>query len=283
VTGELAAIVVVYHSGPVQPLIDELGSQGVTHVVVVDNGASSPYARESYVGGCRVNEVAFGANLGYGVAINRALVLIREPIVLISNPDVMPHPGAITSLVSTVLASEDIGVVGPKILDTSGKRYPSFRRFPSLWQSMWHGAIGWLMPGSSATRSYRMSDLDPGEPVVVPWLSGACLMCPRSALVAIGGFDAKYRLYMEDVDLCRRLLLHGYQVVYQPAAVVTHVGGVSSGKQRFRAIAQHHRSMVAFAAPEQRSTLALLVVTLGIGLRCGLSLVRAGVSGSVRN
>jgi N-acetylglucosaminyl-diphospho-decaprenol L-rhamnosyltransferase len=283
VTGELAAIVVVYHSGPVQPLIDELGSQGVTHVVVVDNGASSPYARESYVGGCRVSEVAFGANLGYGVAINRALILIQEPIVLISNPDVMPHPGAIASLASIVLANADIGVVGPKILDTSGKRYPSFRRFPSLWQSMWHGAIGWLMPGSPATRSYRMSDLDPGEPVVVPWLSGACLMCPRSALVAIGGFDAKYRLYMEDVDLCRRLLLHGYQVVYQPAAVVTHVGGVSSGKQRFRSIAQHHRSMVAFAAPEQRSTLALLVVTLGIGLRCGLSLVRAGVSGSVRN
>ncbi|MHB1520950.1 MAG: glycosyltransferase family 2 protein [Ferrimicrobium sp.] len=280
---DIAAVVVVYRSGPVKPLVEQLAIQGITSVVVVDNGSPHAYRHEWTTGPCRVRELAFGTNLGYGAAINRALPELEERMVLVSNPDVMPHAGAVRALAYIMMTSDRVGAVGPKVLDVAGERYPSFRRFPSLWESMWHGAIGWIAPASFATRSYRMSDIDPESAVVVPWISGSCLLCSREALRAVGGFDTKYQLYMEDVDLCRRLWIKGYQIVYQPEAVVTHVGGVSSSQRRLRAVLAHHRSMATYAAAEQSSSLILILVELGIALRCGLSLVRTILSGVIRN
>jgi N-acetylglucosaminyl-diphospho-decaprenol L-rhamnosyltransferase len=230
-----------------------------------------------------VHELAFGSNLGYGAAVNRGLAMVEESMVVIANPDIAVHPGAIDALAAVLEANVNVGAVGPKVVNSDGSRYPSFRRFPSLWQSMWHGAIGWLSPSGVATRAYRMSDLDPEHAVVVPWISGAFLACPTLVLRRIGGFDTKYRLYLEDVDLCRRLTLFGYQIVYQPLAVVTHFGGGSSDQRRMRALLEHHRSMAVYAASGRRSTLSLVVVESGIALRCGLSLLRASISGSVRN
>jgi N-acetylglucosaminyl-diphospho-decaprenol L-rhamnosyltransferase len=283
VNGSVAVIIVQYRSGSVEQLIQDLSQQGVARVVVIDNGVDESFDRTSHIGDVVVHELAFGLNLGYGAAINRGLAMVEESMVVIANPDIVVHPGAIDALATVLEANVNVGAVGPKVVNSDGSRYPSFRRFPSLWQSMWHGAIGWLAPSSSATRSYRMSDIDPELAVVVPWISGAFLACPTSALRRIAGFDTKYRLYLEDVDLCRRLTLVGYQIVYQPLAVVTHYGGRSSDQRRLRALLEHHRSMAIYAAAERRSTLSLLVVEFGIALRCGLSLVRASISGSVRN
>ncbi len=281
--GNVAVIIVQYRSGSIEQLIQDLSQQGVARIVVIDNGVDESYDRTSRIGGVVVHELAFGFNLGYGAAINRGLTMVEESMVVISNPDVVVHPGAIDALAAVLETDVNVGAVGPKVLNSDGSRYPSFRRFPSLWQSMWHGAIGWLVPSSAATRSYRMSDIDPELAVVVPWISGSFLACPTLALRRVAGFDTKYRLYLEDVDLCRRLTLFGYQIVYQPLAVVTHYGGKSSDQRRSRALLEHHRSMAIYAAAEPRSTLSLLVVELGIVLRCGLSLLRASISGSVRN
>lgn len=282
-SGSVAVIIVLYRSGSIEQLIEDLRLQGVARIVVVDNGAEEAYDRIRNIGDTTVHELAFGSNLGYGAAINRGLATVEESTVVIANPDIGLHPGAIDTLSQVLEADVNVGAVGPKIVNSDGSRYPSFRRFPSLWQSMWHGAIGWLAPSSAATRSYRMSDLDPERAVVVPWISGAFLACSTSVLRRIGGFDPKYRLYMEDVDLCRRLNLFGYQIVYQPQATVTHFGGRSSAQRRTRSLLEHHRSMAIYAAAEQRSTVSLVVVEFGIALRCALSLLRATISGSVRN
>ncbi|WP_276961504.1 MULTISPECIES: glycosyltransferase family 2 protein [Ferrimicrobium] len=279
----VAAIIVVYRSGSIDPLVEQLAAQGVTRVVVIDNGAIEPFELTSTHASCVVHEIGFGRNLGYGLAINRGLAMITESMVLIMNPDVTLHAGAVDALVSTAASSDTVGAVGPKVLDNVGDRYPSFRRFPSLWQSIRHGAVGWLAPKSSATRSYRMTDLNPDTAVTVPWISGACLLCPTDVVRKVGGFDPQYHLYMEDVDLCRRLSLFGYQIVYEPVAVVTHVGGTSSNQRKLRAVIDHHRSMAVYASLEQRSTVALIVVEAGVALRCALSLVRTIATGSVRN
>ncbi|WP_298345644.1 glycosyltransferase family 2 protein [Ferrimicrobium sp.] len=279
----VAAIIVLYRSGSTDLLVEELAAQGVATIVLIDNGATEPGEWTSTFANCVVHRVAFGQNLGYGLAVNRGLAMIEESMVLIMNPDVVLHTGAVDALVATAASSGAVGAVGPKVLDSDGGRYPSFRRFPSLWQSIRHGAIGWLAPESSATRSYRMSDLNPSTAVTVPWISGACLLCRTDVIRRVGGFDPKYHLYLEDVDLCRRMALFGYQIVYEPRAVVTHVGGTSSSQRRLGAVVEHHRSMATYASLEQRSTLLLFAVEIGVGLRCAMSVIRTIITGTVRN
>ena len=93
-------------------------------------------------------------------------------------------------------------------------------------------------------------------------------------------------MYMEDVDLCWRLGRQGWAVAYQPAAVVTHVQGVSADRHPYRMLAAHHLSMWRFAwrtTPPHRRWL-LPVVLAGLTGRLGVlmvtkALARAGPTG----
>ncbi len=76
----------------------------------------------------------------------------------------------------------------------------------------------------------------------VGWLSGSCLLVRRTAFSEIGGFDERYFMYMEDVDLGDRLGRAGWQNVYAPSAEILHAKGHSTGRDPARNLAAHHRS-----------------------------------------
>jgi GT2 family glycosyltransferase len=87
----------------------------------------------------------------------------------------------------------------------------------------------------------------PGSP---DWLSGACLLIRRSAFEAIGGFDERFFLYCEDIDICRRLRAAGYDLRYEPAATVRHIGGASAPRGGTAPI--YARSRIAYARKHYR-------------------------------
>src|SRR4029079_11601459 len=82
------------------------------------------------------------------------------------------------------------------------------------------------------------------------WLSGSCLLLRRDAFDSVDGFDARYFMYFEDVDLGERLGAAGWRNVYVPSAEVVHVGGASTGKPEVsaRMQAEHHRSAYRYLA-----------------------------------
>lgn len=211
---------------------------------------------------CRAIAAEFGAtvlslgrNLGYGGAINAAVrsVPLSYEFVLVSNPDVLVHPGAISTLEEVMRANPQAAAVGPRVLNSDGTTYPSARRIPSLRTGVGHAIFSRIWPSNPWTRSYRSENATGTEIRPVGWLSGACLLIRRSAFDDIGGFDQAFFMYFEDVDLGYRLGQAGWQNLYVPDAIVTHTGAHSTSTDSLRMIAAHHDSAYLFLSRKYRS------------------------------
>ncbi|MGH9073914.1 MAG: glycosyltransferase, partial [Acidimicrobiales bacterium] len=196
-------------------------------------------------------------------------------LVLVGNPDILVQPGAVAALASALDSDPRVALAGPRIVGADGERYPSARTFPSMAESLGHGFVGLVVPGNRWSRRYKMADWDHAQAREVDWVSGACFLVRRTVLEALGGFDEDYFMYSEDVDLCWRVAGAGWRVLYEPAATVTHIQGVSAEHHPYRMIVAHHRSLLRFA---NRTTggwrRALLpFVAAGLALRAALSAV----------
>jgi N-acetylglucosaminyl-diphospho-decaprenol L-rhamnosyltransferase len=111
-------------------------------------------------------------------------------------------------------------------------------------------------------------------------VSGAAIWLRRAALDAVGGWDERYFMYVEDVDLCWRLQRAGWRATYEPAAEVTHVHGASTDQHPYRMILEHHRSLLRFAQKRwtglQRALLPPATVLVGVRAGAALSIRALG-------
>ncbi|SFH89021.1 glycosyltransferase family 2 protein [Cryobacterium levicorallinum] len=224
-------------------------------VTVADNLSADVDETRSIASSFGAIVLSLGRNLGYGGAINAAVrsVPLSYDFVLVSNPDVLVHPGAISALQDVLRANPGAAAVGPRILNSDGSTYPSARRIPSLRTGVGHALFSRIWPSNPWTRSYRAENETGTGVRPVGWLSGACLLIRRSAFDEIGGFDQAFFMYFEDVDLGYRLGRAGWLNLYVPASVVTHTGAHSTSTDALRMIAAHHESAYLFLSRKYRS------------------------------
>jgi N-acetylglucosaminyl-diphospho-decaprenol L-rhamnosyltransferase len=264
----VSAVVVNYNAGEhLLGCVSSLRAEGVEDLVVVDNGSDDGSVERLRAVDQAARVVRPDRNLGFGAGANAGVRVVRGAYALVCNPDLVVHSGCIAALLEAAATRPDVAVVGPKILDADGVRYPSARAFPTLADAFGHAFVGLVSERNRWTRRYKLPDAGGGEQV--DWVSGACFLARVEAFASVGGFDEAYFMYVEDVDLCWRLRRAGWLARYEPAAVVTHVQGVSTARRPYRMIVAHHRSMWRFA---ERSTggagrAGLPVVALGILVR----------------
>lgn len=222
-------------------------------VIMADNGSTdgAPEAALERYPNARL--LRTGANLGYGSAVNRAA---REYVMsdsnssdvfVVANPDVQWGPGSIDILLAAAARWPRAGALGPLIRDPDGSVYPSARHQPSLIRGGMHAVVGPVWKSNPWTAEYRQERQEPSEREV-GWLSGSCLLLRRAAFEQISGFDERYFMYMEDVDLGDRLSRAGWQNVYVPSAEVLHDKGHATGRDPARNLAAHHSSTYTFLA-----------------------------------
>jgi N-acetylglucosaminyl-diphospho-decaprenol L-rhamnosyltransferase len=237
-----AAVVVNYRSAQLTvECVRSLREAGVHQVVVVDNASGDGCAR---LLPADVEFVPMPVNRGYGAAANAGVARTEAHVVFLSNPDLWLGPGVIDALVR-VLAEAGVGVAGPMILRPDGTRYPSARTFPSLVESIGHGFVGlWGADNRWSKRYLRTDATGPGS---VGWISGAFMAFRRDAFDAVGGFDESYFMFLEEVDICRRLHEAGWDVRYEPRGSITHIEGVSRKSAPYRMIVAHHTSLLRYA------------------------------------
>lgn len=276
----VGAVVVNHDAGEaLVACVASLRAEEVRRVVVVDNASSDDSLEHLAKADTDVRIVRSGRNLGYGAGANRGIAVVDEEFVLVCNPDVVVHPGAVEVLVRTIETHAMTGIVGPRILEPDGSRYPSARAFPSWTDAAGHALLGAVRPGNRFTERYRRHDLPLDSPSHVDWVSGACFLARRSLLEEVGGFDEAYFMYLEDTDLCFRAAEAGYGVVYEPAAVVSHLQGLSTARRPYRMLAAHHRSALRFAARTMTGwrRLGLPAVALLLGARLAVVAIRQAV------
>jgi N-acetylglucosaminyl-diphospho-decaprenol L-rhamnosyltransferase len=247
-----------------------LRAEGVSELLVVDNASTDGSVEALSEAHPAVQVLRSGINPGYGAGANHGLACVGSELVFVSNPDVVVHRGALAALSEVLSADATLAIVGPRVEEPDGTRYPSARRFPSLLDGAGHVLLGRLAPKNRFTRRYRMEDFDASEPTAVDWVSGACFLARRRALCELGGFDEGYFMYAEDIDLCWRARRAGWGVSYVPQAVVTHLQGLSTSQHPYRMLVAHHRSAFRFASRStrgwRRATLPAVAGLLGVRL-----------------
>jgi GT2 family glycosyltransferase len=213
-------------------------------IIVVDNASvdgSAEMVRHKFP---YVRLIQNAQNVGFAQANNQAVAISQGCYILLFNSDAIATSSAIQSLVSLANAEPCTGIVGAQLLNADGSFQASHTPFPTLWQEfLVLTGLGRLLRGC------WYPSRGPGEdkgPQVVDYVEGACMLVRREALENVGGLDEGYFMYAEEVDWCYAMREKGWQVWYQPAAKVIHLGGGSSQSRRPQREGDLYRSRVRF-------------------------------------
>jgi GT2 family glycosyltransferase len=229
----LSVMIVTYNSARlIDPLLSAIGHEIEllgSEVIVVDNASHDGTAEVIESRHPWVRLIKSPENLGFAAANNLAARHASGRLLLLLNPDAMPEQGVITEAVDKMARHQKVGLAGGRLLAADGSTQPSARMFPSLLNE-------WLVLSGLADRHpqskffgrFNRTWADAGVSAKVDWVPGAFAIVRAALYRAIGGFDEKFFLYYEEVDLCRRIQAMGRRVVYWPSLRVAHSGGESA-------------------------------------------------------
>ena len=197
--------------------------------------------------------LSFAANANLGAANT------THELVLIANPDAVPEPGAVAALRDFMVSRPRAGASGPKMLYSDGTWQASRRRFPTVGGTLVRRTpLRLLFPPLRWQRRHYLLDERPEEPAPTDTMLGAFILLRREMLDEIGGWDAGFRMYGEDIDLNYRAARAGWERWYVPAAVVRHeYAAVIDKKFLTRHTLWHARAMVRFLRKHPERLLAL--------------------------
>jgi N-acetylglucosaminyl-diphospho-decaprenol L-rhamnosyltransferase len=217
-------------------------------VFVVDNASSDGSLQT--VADLDVVLVPLRENGGFARGCNAGWRRGRSPYVLFVNPDATIGGDSLERLVDVLEREGGVGAVAPLVLDGDGALSFSLRRFPLLRRTFAQALfLHRLFPRAAWTDELIRDERRYERPWSPEWVSGACLLVRRSVLEQLDGWDERFFLYSEDVDLCRRIRASGWDIRFEPAAVCRHVGGASGPKSmtqpllvqaRIRYFEKHH-------------------------------------------
>ena len=212
-------VVVTFNSG--SDIAACLRSLRDERVVLVDNASTDDTIAivDKFSG--PVHVIANGSNRGFAAAANQGMRAAGQTDIALVNPDVSVGPGTLDRLAYTA-DRQGAGIVVPCLTYPDGASQESTRSFPTLYHLL---ARRTRLRETSLGRQWHLDSLpscrkSPVQPV--DWAIGALMYIPRSALARTGGFDEKFFVYGEDVDLCARMWRSGLPVLLDIDATATH-------------------------------------------------------------
>ena len=226
-------------------------------VVVVDNGSTdgSPAAAAAAFPWARI--IRNEGNPGFGAANNRGWRACRGEHILFMNTDVVLGAGTLERLRDVLDEDPAVGAAGPALLQGPGIYQVSYGKKNTFFRELFRKSLLNRRLRRTAGRGRNVRPVD--------WVSGAFLLVRREALEAVGGFDEKFFLYFEDIDLCLRIKTAGWKVVYAPGAPSFHEGGASAAAAPLRARYEYRKSQILFYR-RHNSGLSLILLKAYLGL-----------------
>jgi GT2 family glycosyltransferase len=239
----LSIVVVAYRSrdeiGPCLASIPRrLGGEGAAgdvEAIVVDNSpgeGTDAVVRRDFPW---VRYVAADGNLGFGRANNLGLGRSSGACVLFLNPDTVSNAAALEHCVRRLQAEPDIGLISPRLVLADGSMDLACRRsIPTLWDGFCRATgLAAAFPHARRFAGYNLTYLPADGTYGVGAINGAFMMARREVLERVAApqvFDEAFFMYGDDLDLCIRVARAGYRIVYDGSVLITHLKGVSVGK-----------------------------------------------------
>ncbi len=230
---DLSILIVTYNSAKlIGRLLDHLAHelQGLAaEVIVIDNASRDSTAElvaQSYPW---VKLIASKDNLGFAAGNNLAARQASGRYLLLLNPDAIPDAGSLKLGLRMLDESADVGLAGGELIGADGSRQPSARMFPTLRDEFFTlSGLAARYPESSFLARLDRRWANPDQDAVVDWIPGAFVFIPSDVFKRLNGFDERFFMYYEEVDLCRRMQQAGLKICYWPKLKAMHIGGESA-------------------------------------------------------
>ncbi len=239
---ELTAAIVTYRNPLVQlrRTVESLAhSHTRVQLVLVDNAGEDAVAE--LAAQCGAIYLRAPGNVGFGRGHNLAYAQVRalSPYHLVLNPDVYFDGPVLETLLAVMTSRPELGVIMPKIRYADGATQHLCKRLPTPWDLV----VRRFAPGFAhpmfrfAMERYELRDRDYELPMEPPTLSGCFLLLRNAVIDQVGLFDERFFMYMEDVDLMRRILGVA-RALYHPEVSIVHE--YQKGSYRDARLARHH-------------------------------------------
>ncbi|KKR21773.1 MAG: glycosyltransferase [Parcubacteria group bacterium GW2011_GWE2_39_37] len=201
-------------------------------IIVVDNDSREKINQEIKT---RYSEVIFiqnNKNSGMGAGNNLGIVQATGKNILVLNPDTEVTAPAIRTMLDYLHANLDVGLVGPKLLRSDRTVQESCYRFPKIFIPIIRRTF-LAKFAKNYVDDYLLKNIDLTKSQTVDWIQGSCLLIKKEVIDKVGMFDERFFMYLEDTDLCKRISLAGWKVVYLPTAEVFHLHERASAKKHW--------------------------------------------------
>lgn len=259
-------------------------TQNIEYEIIIADNSTSPkatYPEEDK----RVKLIANLPNNGFGNACNIGAAKAIGRYVLFLNSDTLVQQGTLEKCVKYLDENHDVGCLGIKTILPDGTFDHGCKRgFPTPWNSLCYVlGLDRLFPDNKKYGGYRLSYLSNEENHEVDSVSGAFMMIPRAILTKTGGFDESIFMYGEDIDLCYRIKLMGFKVVYYAGTFMIHLKGQSGLNTKNKVVIRHfHNGLRVFYDKyykDKHSAAVTFLMHSAINVHHLMSLIRAFVLG----
>lgn len=193
-------------------------AKSVEFEVIVVNNEKKELSRKDLMGRLERSDfdlkfVEMGQNVGFGRACNAGVSDSGGDVLCFLNPDAKVVSGNLQEVVQYLNKEPKAGIAGPKILEKNGKiqSWSAGKEF---------GLMNLILNHLKGEKKDALNQVRRKD-----WVTGAAFFIKKDIFDSIGGFDERFFLYYEDMDLCKRIRLSGRSVVYFPCLVVEHSGG----------------------------------------------------------
>ena len=208
-----------------------------SHEIIVVDNQSTDASAEAAARWPDVRVIQSDRNVGFSRANNIGIRASSGENLLLLNSDTVVPPGAIDGLIDELDREPDVAVVGPRLVDGSGRAELSYGRI--------------ISPFNELRQKYRTR-----RPALVErltrqrhspdWVSGASLLVRRADAEAVGLLDERFFMYTEDVDFCVAIRRRGRKIVFTPDIEIVHLRGRSAASAPKATHAAYRRSHLAF-------------------------------------
>jgi GT2 family glycosyltransferase len=282
----LDVVIVNWNSGPhLRACLEAIAASPedvarLARVIVVDNASTDDSVRlEGFEGHLPLDIIKNQDNRGFGAACNQGAAAGSAAAVLFLNPDVRIRPGALARSLDFLSAdrARPIGALGIRLTDEDGTTQRCCARFPTPWRFVGQALLlDRLMP--SVVAPHFMREWDHLTTREVDQVMGAFVMMPRPLFQQLGGFDERFFVYFEDVDLCLRVRQSGRAVAHYAEPSAVHEGQGTTRKIKDVRLFYSLRSRLLYAGKHfSRLGLGLTLfatLILEAGARGGAALLR---------
>lgn len=221
---KITASLVLYRNNPTvfeEAIRSTIESDGAALLSIVDN--SPEPIQSDWFAHPRVRYLHAGSNLGFGAGHNRAFAALanESDVHFIVNPDISFAPTTLRALSEVFATTADVAAAMPAIYDEQDQQQHLCKALPTPVDLIVRRFVPFASVRRAIDRAYEFRKLPTSGLVDIPNLSGCFLAVRASAFSEVKGFDERFFMYMEDVDLVRRLGDLG-RTVYVPNAKIVH-------------------------------------------------------------